>query len=165
MSILSGFKKFKRYIKTGSGYQLTSEWTSASTVEMADGNTAETNLGSIKGITNSLASTSSNYALSAKAGKDLKDTCDTLNDNLSTYIKSIPITISGITCKPNTNTFFDLKYAIPNGYEHLATLGVNTSDSRLNFTGLNKNILAIGNVSSISIPADVTVTVLLKRTL
>lgn len=83
MSILSGFFKTKKYRKTDTGYQLQSEWTSASTVEMADGNTAETNLGAIQGITDSLTATSSNVALSAKAGSNLQGQIDELNSNLN----------------------------------------------------------------------------------
>lgn len=54
-------------------------------VTMGDGNTAETNLGAIQGITSSLASTSTNYALSASAGKNLQDQVSTLNTNLLTH--------------------------------------------------------------------------------
>lgn len=83
MSILSGFFKTKKYRKTDTGYQLQSEWTSASTVEMADGNTAENNLGAIQGITDSLTATSSNIALSAKAGNNLQGQIDDVNSNLN----------------------------------------------------------------------------------
>ena len=83
MSILSGFFKTKKYRKTDTGYQLQSEWTSASTVEMADGNTAETNLGAIQGITDSLTATSSNIALSAKAGNNLQGQIDDVTSNLN----------------------------------------------------------------------------------
>ena len=49
MSILSGFKKIKKYEANDTGnHQLVSEWTSASTVEMTNGNTAETEIGEIK---------------------------------------------------------------------------------------------------------------------
>ena len=82
MSILSGYGKYKRYILTSEGYKLCSQWTSSNTVEMGDGNTAETNLGSIKGITDSLTATSSNIALSASAGNNLQTQLDTLNSNL-----------------------------------------------------------------------------------
>ena len=37
MSILSGFKKVKRYVKESSGYNLLSQWTSSQSVEMDDG--------------------------------------------------------------------------------------------------------------------------------
>lgn len=88
MSILSGFKKYKKYKKTNEGYQLQSQWTSSQTVEMNDGNTAETNLGAIKGITSSLASTSNNYALSASAGKNLQDQVTTLNTDLTSLAQN-----------------------------------------------------------------------------
>ena len=49
MSILSGFKKIKKYEANDAGnHQLVSQWTSASTVEMTNGNTAETEIGEIK---------------------------------------------------------------------------------------------------------------------
>ena len=49
MSILSGFKKIKKYEANDAGnHQLVSEWTSASTVEMTNGNTAETEIAEIK---------------------------------------------------------------------------------------------------------------------
>ena len=83
MSILSGYGKYKRYILTNEGYKLCFQWTSSNTVEMGDGNTAETNLGSIKGITDSLTATSSNIALSASAGNNLQTQVDTLNRNLN----------------------------------------------------------------------------------
>lgn len=91
MSILSGFFKTKKYRKTDTGYQLQSEWTSASTVEMADGNTAETNLGAIQGITDSLTATSSNIALSAKGANDMYNE---LNSNLSTKTFLYETTVS-----------------------------------------------------------------------
>ena len=47
MGILSGFKKFKRYIRTGDNYILDSEWTHAETVEMSDGSTLDDTIESI----------------------------------------------------------------------------------------------------------------------
>lgn len=41
MSILSGFEKVKRYIKTTDGYKKLSQWTSSQTVELADGSTLQ----------------------------------------------------------------------------------------------------------------------------
>ena len=42
MSILNGFKKIKKYKKVDeNNYQLQSQWTSASTVEMSDGSTLQ----------------------------------------------------------------------------------------------------------------------------
>lgn len=47
MSILSGFKKIKRYIKTEAGYAKLSQWTSSQTVEMDDGSVLEDAIHSI----------------------------------------------------------------------------------------------------------------------
>lgn len=76
MSILSGFLKTKKYRKSNDGYQLQSEWTSSETVEMKNGRTLEENLGNITGITDSLTSSSSNIAASAKAVNSLKQSVD-----------------------------------------------------------------------------------------
>lgn len=77
MSILSGFLKTRKYRKTVSGFKKQSEWTSSQTVVMGDGSddtdTLENRFGKIKGATSSLASTSTEYVLTAKAGKDLQD--------------------------------------------------------------------------------------------
>lgn len=82
MGILSGFKKFKRYIRTeDDNYILDSEWTSSETVQMNDGGTLEENLGGITGITDSLTSASSNVAASAKAISTLKQSVDTKSDS------------------------------------------------------------------------------------
>lgn len=107
MSILSGvFKKFKDYILIDGKYVLSSRWTKSDAVIMGDGtddsNTLEKNLGSVKGITDSLTATSSNVALSAAAGKNLQDQLTSVNSNLeslsSFYIDadSQLLTISGI---------------------------------------------------------------------
>lgn len=110
MSILSGFKKYKDYILTSSGYQLSSRWTKSDAVVMGDGtddtNTLEKNLGSIQGITDSLTATSSNVALSAAGGNNLQSQIDTLNSNL-------------IKIKPFSN--------ISTGADSLAAIPIDTS--------------------------------------
>lgn len=65
MSILSGYKKVKNYIETGSGKKLLSRWTSSNTVEFNDGKTAQTKVGTIKGITTSTSATETGYAADA----------------------------------------------------------------------------------------------------
>lgn len=82
MSILSGYGKFKRYVLTDNGYKLCSQWTSSNTVYFDDGNTAQTKVGAINGITDSLTATNSSIALSAAAGKNLQDQVTTLNTGL-----------------------------------------------------------------------------------
>ena len=86
MSILSGYGKFKRYVLTDSGYKLCSQWTSSNTVHFDDGNTAQTKVGAINGITDSLTATNSNIALSAKAGKSLQDQVTSLNTGLNEVV-------------------------------------------------------------------------------
>ena len=58
MSILSGYKRFKDYIKTDNGYILTSRRTTSDAVVMGDGtddtDTLESRLGGITGITSDL---------------------------------------------------------------------------------------------------------------
>lgn len=76
-------KKYRVWDNVNSIWKRLSFWTKSEDVEMGDGNSAETNLGAIKGITSSLSSTSANYALSASAGKSLQDSVNTLNTNLS----------------------------------------------------------------------------------
>lgn len=65
MSILSGYKKVKNYIETGSGKKLLSRWTSSNTVEFNDGKTAQTKVGAIKGITTSTNTKETGYAADA----------------------------------------------------------------------------------------------------
>lgn len=113
MSILSGFLKTKKYRKKDDGnYQLQSEWTSSETVEMGDGNTLETNLGSIKGITSSLSSTDAGYALSASAGKSLQDNINTLNTNLGNKLNGTDYGLGTFTS--STATTSELSESIDN---------------------------------------------------
>lgn len=51
MGILSGYKKFKRYVKTDTGYQPMSLWTSADTVFFKDGSILENRFINMKGAT------------------------------------------------------------------------------------------------------------------
>lgn len=71
MSILSGFFKTKKYRKTEDGYKLQSEWTSASTVELADGTTLETALGRINTSINQ-TNTNLNQVQTAMNGKKIQ---------------------------------------------------------------------------------------------
>ena len=95
MSILSTFKKYKDYILTENGYQLSSRWTKSDAVVMGDGtddtNTLESNLGAIKGITSDLACEDTNVAASMSAvGTAITE----LNNNLiKTEILKQTITI------------------------------------------------------------------------
>jgi hypothetical protein len=71
-------------------YSRISFWTKASDVEFDDGGTAETKLGDILGITDSLTSDSSNVAASAYAVKELNDKVTELTKSVnSSLIKYI----------------------------------------------------------------------------
>ncbi len=76
MSIVSGYKKFKKYILTSSGFQLVSHWTNANTLQFDDGKTAQAKLGAIDGISSSKDSSSDKIAASTKLVSEL-------NSNLS----------------------------------------------------------------------------------
>lgn len=67
-------RKFRKLVDEATKlWQRISFWTKASDVEFNDGSTAETKMGAINGITDSLASTSSNVAASAKALNQLNN--------------------------------------------------------------------------------------------
>ena len=71
MSIASGYKKFKKYILTSSGFQLVSHWTKANTLEFDDGKTDQDKLGAIDGISSSRESNSDKIAASTALGSEL----------------------------------------------------------------------------------------------
>ncbi len=74
-TIVTG-RKFRKCIDAATkAWQRISFWTKSSDVEFEDGKNAETKLGAIDGITDSLEDTSSRMAASAKA-------VSTLNNNL-----------------------------------------------------------------------------------
>lgn len=110
MSVLSGYGKYKRYVLTSTGYKLCSQWTSSNTVHFDDNKTAQTKLGAINGITDSLTATSSNVALSAKAGKNLQDQVTTLNTGLGNIIFEENI-LSGVNGVTTYNSSFVIKSA------------------------------------------------------
>lgn len=89
MSILSGYKKVKNYIETGSGKKLLSRWTSSNTVEFEDGKTAQTKVGAIKGITTSTNTKETGYAADATTVAALNQSLDNINDkNTFQYLVS-----------------------------------------------------------------------------
>ena len=77
-------RKFRKLIDEANKlWQRISFWTKASDVEFNDGKNAETKFGAINGVTDSLTSTASNIAASAKAVKTLNDKVTQLSSNLS----------------------------------------------------------------------------------
>lgn len=84
MSILSGYKKFKKYIKTSSGFQLQSLWTSANTVEADDKRTIQTKVGAINGISSSETANSAEIAASTALTNKMNGTINNLSRDLGT---------------------------------------------------------------------------------
>ena len=80
MSIVSGYKKCKKYILTSSGFQLVSHWTKANTLEFDDGKTAQAKLGAIDGISSSRESNSDKIAASTALVSELNSDLASLND-------------------------------------------------------------------------------------
>lgn len=64
-------------------------WTSANDVEFDDGKTLQQKLGSFSGVTDSLNSTDSKYALSAAAGKVLNDKQEQTSKSVSALSNKI----------------------------------------------------------------------------
>lgn len=63
MAILSGFRKFRDYLRNADGtYSVKSLWTSSQTVECDDGDTVEKKIGALKGITADLTTAETGYA-------------------------------------------------------------------------------------------------------
>ena len=89
MSIVSGYKKFKKYILTSSGFQLVSHWTNANTLQFDDGKTAQAKLGAIDGISSSKDSSSEKIAASTKLVSELNSNLGGLSfyeDNTGKYV-------------------------------------------------------------------------------
>lgn len=98
MSILSGYKKVKNYIETGSGKKLLSRWTSSNTVEFNDGKTAQTKVGAIKGITTSTSATETGYAADATTVAALNQSLGNLANGTITIKNDIMGTMIGKIC-------------------------------------------------------------------
>lgn len=98
MSILSGYKKVKNYIETGSGKKLLSRWTSSNTVEFEDGKTAQTKVGAIKGITTSTNTKETGYAADATTVAALNQSLGNLANGTITIKNDIMGTMIGKLC-------------------------------------------------------------------
>ena len=104
MSIVSGYKKFKKYILTSSGFQLVSHWTNANTLQFDDGKTAQAKLGAIDGISSSKDSSSDKIAASTKLVSELNSDLGGLSfyeDETGKYVigaDSVPKKLGSIPC-------------------------------------------------------------------
>ena len=108
-TIVTG-RKFRKLIdEVNKIWQRISFWTKAVDVEFNDGKTAETKIGAINGVTDSLTSTASNVAASAKAVKTLNDKITQISSNLNDAIYNA-IVAQGVT--PASKNYADLVAAI-----------------------------------------------------
>jgi hypothetical protein len=111
-TISTGNKYRRLKDATNKVWQRLSFWTKASDVEFDNGSTAEEALGSITGITDSVNSTSSNVAASAKA-------VSTLNSNLTSFqtgVDSLYDQISSLGVTPDGKTLAAITSAQQNLY-------------------------------------------------
>lgn len=91
-------RKFRKLVDEATKlWQRISFWTKASDVEFNDGKDAETKLGAIDGITDSLVSTSSNIALSAAAGNNLQNQVTQLTNTINNLGTQVTMTLDGTT--------------------------------------------------------------------
>lgn len=83
-------RKFRKCIDVANKVWLRiSFWTSANDVEFDDGKTLQQKLGAFSGLTDSLTSTDSKYALTAAAGKVLNDKLEQASEDVLTLKSKI----------------------------------------------------------------------------
>lgn len=180
MSIVSGYKKFKKYILTSSGFQLVSHWTNANTLQFDDGKTAQAKLGTIDGISSSKDSSSDKIAASTKLVSELNsdlsgqfggmtfwvndtgDPCVTYKvgaDSVSKKLGNSFLYIPNIYAQAhgdNRQCQCSFKIDVANyKYFIIGSASANYGWGRLNFTGYKKN----GGSESISSPIGNTIDV------
>ena len=122
-------------------WQRVSFWTKSSDVEFDDGKTAETKVGAISGITDSLVSTSSNIAASAKAVSELNGNlggCSFLQEGNDFYI----VGADSVQKKLGSNPYLL-------GSEYTENWGFNV-------TTHNRTPSSIGTYISTNEPIDIT---------
>ena len=148
-TIVTG-RKFRKLIdEVNKIWQRISFWTKAVDVEFNDGKTAETKIGAINGVTDSLTSTASNVAASAKAVKTLNDKITQINSNLNDAIYNA-IVAQGVT--PASKNYADLATAIAavkannynSGYNSGVATGINSMAIRA-VGGANTGTFTITN--------------------
>lgn len=132
-------RKFRKLVDEATKlWQRISFWTKAVDVEFNDSKTAETKLGAIDGITDSLVSTSSRIAASAKA-------LSQVNNNLS----GCRFTVEGSGA--------DTKYYVQNGADAASKKLLGSGKLKLLASGINFGTVGSGSASSAvkEISADV----------
>lgn len=87
MGILSGYKRFKKYLRTGEGYKLCSEWTKSDSVEMTDGSTLQETMDKLCNILG--VSDEDNEENIVSRISDMENAIQILNENLNEVISHI----------------------------------------------------------------------------
>ena len=123
-------RKFRKLIDEANKlWQRISFWTKASDVEFNDGKNAETKFGAINGVTDSLTSTASNIAASAKAVKTLNDKVTQISSNIfaksKIAVKSLAAfipngsgsaTTQAVFTLPKACQLLEIEYSVTGGY-------------------------------------------------
>lgn len=161
-------RKFRKLIDiVNKTWQRISFWTHSSDVEFEDGMTAETKVGAIDGITDSLVSTSSRIAASAKAvselSNDLAQKPDFIYDstgkitgykspggadtvfpfNSGPYIKSVVATTSGVADSWSYNNYSLAVVICPNGASNIVMKNIGNGISSGSNCTFNGNVITV----------------------
>lgn len=123
MSIISGYQKIKKMIKTASGYQLLSHWTSSNTVEMDDGTTLEQRISNVDNTADQdkPVSTAQQNALDQKAD---------ITSPALTGMPTAPTPPTGTNTDQIATTEF-VQTAVSNGTDGIIT-EINNEDTYIN---------------------------------
>ena len=156
-NIVTG-RKFRKLVDEANKlWQRISFWSKASDVEFDDGSNAETKLGAINGVTDSLTSTASNIAASAAAVKALNDKITELNSNIDTYPDTL-LAMSGYSADINV-TSFSLQNPNSNKYKRIRYTADSSNNSnsfvRINGTAVQgTGYINIGDSVSVMLRVD-----------
>lgn len=163
-------RKFRKLIDEANKlWQRISFWTKASDVEFNDGKNAETKFGAINGVTDSLTSTASNIAASAKAVKTLNDKVTQLSSNIiankriavKALTATIPTGFGTATAQatftiPKTCPILEIEYGATGGYYYSCELFID--DVSQGADGYQSR-----TVSKTNVPAGTVIKLVAKR--
>lgn len=161
--IVTGRKLRKLIDEANKLWQRISFWTKASDVEFNDGKNAETKFGAINGVTDSLTSTASNIAASAKAVKTLNDKVTQLSSNIKSFVQTQlqAGSVLGTNCEQKyLNSGYSTLFASIIAYENDAaetfTINVSGSNDDVNYANIGmlsttQNIVSIKNYKYIKL--------------
>ncbi len=144
MSIISGYQKIKKMIKTAGGYQLLSHWTSSNTVEMDDGTTLEQRISNVNNTSDQdkPISTAQQNALDQKA--------DIASPDL-TGTPTAPTPPSGTNTDQIATTEF-VQTAVSNATNDIITTKASQELSDTEKANARENIDALGKNDPVILP-------------